>query len=243
MGTIVVYGTDNGAETATWPDGGITPFHGEKGTTWEGGFRVPMVVRWPGVIKPGTTVNEIFSQEDWLPTMLAAAGVSDVVEKLSQGYQANGKSWKVHADGYNFLPYLKGETKKGPREEIFYFGQGGELNAVRWNDWKVNFAGVEGNIATGTRKVTGWPLIVNLRADPYEKMPFESSMYLRWYADNIWLFVPVQQQLAAFLSTVPQFPFQEGSSLNASNINYMTLKAADALKKLQSLESQGSPSN
>jgi arylsulfatase A-like enzyme len=241
--TIVIYGTDNGAETATWPDGGITPFHGEKGTTWEGGFRVPMIVRWPGIIKPGTTVNAIFSQEDWMPTLLAAAGVPDIVEKLGQGYKANGKTFKVHADGYNFLPYFKGEAKKGPREEIFYFGQGGELNAVRWNDWKVNFAGVDGNIATGTRKVTGWPLIVNLRADPYEKMPFESSMYLRWYADNIWLFVPVQQKLGGFLSTIPQYPFQEGSSLNAANINYSSLKAMEALKKLKELESQGIPSN
>ena len=114
------------------------PFHGEKGTTWEGGFRVPMLVRWPGVIKPGTIINDIFSQEDWLPTLLAAAGEPNIVEKLKQGYSANGKTFKVHADGYNFLPYFKGEAKKGPREEILYFGQGGELNAVRWNDWKVS---------------------------------------------------------------------------------------------------------
>ena len=110
--TIVVYGTDNGAEEATWPDGGTMPFKGEKGTTWEGGFRVPMLVRWPGVIKPGTIVNEIFSQEDWLPTLLAAAGEPDIVEKLKQGYPANGKTWKVHADGYNFLPFFKGEAKR-----------------------------------------------------------------------------------------------------------------------------------
>ncbi len=241
--TIVVYGTDNGAETASWPDGGITPFHGEKGTTWEGGMRVPMLVRWPGVIQPGSKHNEIFSQEDWMPTFLAAAGVPDLVEKLAAGYTVGGKTWKVHADGYNFLPYFKGEAKKAPREEIFYFGQGGELNAVRWNDWKVNFAGVDGNIATGTRKVTGWPLIVNLRADPYEMMPFHSDMYMRWYADNIWLFVPVQQKLKGFLLTIPQFPFQEGSSLNAANINYTTLKAAAALKRLHELESLSSPSN
>src|SRR5262245_13492957 len=113
--TIVVYGTDNGAETVTWPDGGITPFHGEKGTTWEGGMRVPMLVRWPGVIKPGTTINDIFSQEDWMPTLLAAAGVPDVVANLQSGYTANGKTWKIHCDGYNFLPYFKGEAKKGPR--------------------------------------------------------------------------------------------------------------------------------
>jgi arylsulfatase len=241
--TIVVYSTDNGAETGTWPDGGTTPFHGEKGTTWEGGFRVPLVVRWPGVIKPGTAYNDIISQEDWLPTLLAAAGAPGIADKLKQGYQAGGKTWRVHLDGYDFLPYFKGETKKGPREEIYYFGQGGELNAVRWNDWKVNFAGVDGNIATGTRKITAWPLLVNLRADPYERMPFESQMYLRWYADNIWLFVPVQQKLKDFLVTLPEFPFQEGSSLNAANINYTTLKAAAALKRLKELESLSPPSN
>ena len=111
--TIVVYGTDNGAETGTWPDGGTTPFHGEKGTTWEGGFRVPMLVRWPGVIKPGTIINDIISQEDWMPTLLAAAGEPDIVEKLKQGYEANGKTFKVHLDGYNFLPFFKGEVEEG----------------------------------------------------------------------------------------------------------------------------------
>lgn len=243
--TIVVYGTDNGAETCTWPDGGITPFHGEKGTTWEGGMRVPMIVRWPGVIKPGTFINEIFSQEDWMPTLLAAAGEPEVISKLEskEGYKANGKIFRIHPDGYNFLPYFKGEAKKGPREEILYFGQGGELNAVRWNDWKVNFAGVDGNIATGTRKVTGWPLIVNLRADPYERMPFESAMYMRWYADNIWLFVPVGGKIKEFISTIPQYSFQEGSSMNPSGINYDTLKAAAALKRLQEIESLGAPHN
>jgi len=241
--TILVYGTDNGAETGSWPDGGITPFHGEKGTTWEGGLRVPMLVRWPGVIKPGTLVNEIFSQEDWMPTFLAAAGEPNVVEKLKEGYKANGKTFKIHADGYNFLPYFKGDAKKSPREEILYFGQGGELNAVRWRDWKVNFAVVDGNIATGTRKVTGWPLIVNLKADPYEKMPLDSMMYMRWYADNIWLFVPVQAQVKNFLMTIPRFPFQEGSTLNAAGINYQTLKAAAALKRLNDIETLGAPSN
>ncbi len=243
--TIVVYGTDNGAETGTWPDGGTTPFHGEKGSTWEGGFRVPMLVRWPGVIKPGTIVNDIFSQEDWLPTFLAAAGVPDIVEKVKAGYTANGKTWKAHLDGYDFTPYLKGEAKKGPREEIFYFGQGGELNAVRWNDWKVHFAVTNGNIATALRDVPAWPVIVNLRADPYEKAPSESGMYIRWYADNIWLFVPVQQKLGAFLATLPEFPFQQGSSLNAAGINYDSLKAVQAMKRLQSLDLQGlrPPSN
>ena len=243
--TIVVWSTDNGAETASWPDGGITPFHGEKGTTWEGGMRVPLIVRWPGVIKPGTVMNDIISQEDWMPTLLAAAGLPDVVSKLEskEGYKANGKTFRVHPDGYNFLPYFKGDAKKGPREEIFYFGQGGELNAVRWNDWKVSFAVVNGNIATGTRDVPGWPEIVNLRADPYEKAPRESAMYMRWYADNIWLFVPVQQKLKDFLVTLPQYPFQQGSSLNAAGINYSSLQAMEAMKRLHQLETLPAPSN
>ena len=219
------------------------PSTARKGTTYEGGFRVPMIVRWPGVIKPGTIVNEIFSQEDWLPTLLAAAGEPNIVEKLKTGYQANGKTWKVHLDGYDFLPYFKGETKTGPREEIFYFGQGGELNAVRWKDWKVSFAVQDGNIATATRDVPGWPVLVNLRADPYEKAPHESGLYLRWYADNIWLFVPVQEKLKAFLTTLPEYPFQQGSSLNAAGINYTSLQALQAMKRLKELESLPPPQN
>jgi arylsulfatase A-like enzyme len=241
--TIVIYSTDNGAETVTWPDGGTTPYHGEKGTTWEGGFRVPCLVRWPGVIKPGTIINDIMSQEDWMPTLLAAAGEPDIVGKLKQGYQASGKTFKIHPDGYNFLPYFKGEVKKGPREEIYYFGQGGELNAVRWNDWKIHFAVTNGNIATAVRDVPGWPVLINLRADPYEKAPHESGMYIRWYADNIWLFVPVQQKLKAFLTTLPEYPFQQGSSLNAANINYNSLQAVQALKRLRELETLSPPRN
>jgi arylsulfatase len=232
--TIVVYSTDNGAESVSWPDGGITPFHGEKGTTWEGGFRIPQVIRWPGVIKPGTIYNDIISHEDWLPTFLAAAGVPDVVEKLKNGYQANGKTWKVHIDGYNFLPYFKGEVKEAPRDQIFYFGQGGELNAVRWNDWKVHFAIIEGNIATGERIVTNWPLIINLGADPYEEMHEEGEMgYLRWFADNMWLFVPVGEEIQKFLATIPGYPFQEGQALNAGGINYQSLKAFNIMKQLK----------
>jgi hypothetical protein len=203
-----------------------------------------MIVRWPGVIKPGSDHNEIFSQEDWMPTFLAAAGEPGIVAKLEAGgYQANGKTFKIHPDGYNFLPYFKGDVQKAPREEILYFGQGGELNAVRWNDWKVNFAGITGNIATGVRDVTGWPLIVNLKADPYEMMPFHSEMYMRWYADNIWLFVPVGGKIKEFLATLQGFPFQEGSNMNPAGINYNTLKAAAALKHLQEMESLTAPSN
>jgi hypothetical protein len=206
---------------------------------------VPMIVRWPGVIKPGSDHNEIFSQEDWMPTLLAAAGEPDVVSKLEskEGYVANGRKFRVHPDGYNFLPYFKGETEKPPREEILYFGQEGDLNALRWNDWKVSFAGVDGNIALGTRKVTNWPLITNLRADPYEKMVFDSMMYIRWAGDNMWLYVPVGGKLREFLGTLDQYPFQEGGSLNPSGINYMSLKAAAALQQLKKIEAMGRPDN
>lgn len=242
--TIVIYSTDNGAETFSWPDGGTTPFHGEKGTTWEGGFRVPLVVRWPSVIKPGTIENNIISQEDWMPTLLAAAGEPEIVEKLKKGHKANGRDFKVHPDGYNFVPYFKGEVKESPRKEILYFGQGGELNAIRVQNWKIHFATQVGNIATGTRSVPGWPLIVNLRADPYEKGPNEADLgYLRWYGDNIWTFVPAQNFIKQFLVTIPDYPFQSGASLNAAGINYQTLKAAEALKRLKDVESLGRPGN
>jgi arylsulfatase len=242
--TIVIYSTDNGAETFTWPDGGITPFHGEKGTTWEGGHRVPMLVRWPGVIEPGTVYNDIISHEDWMPTLLAAAGVPDIVDKLKKGHKANGKTWKIHADGYDFLPYFKGEAKKGPREEFFYFGQGGELNAIRVNDWKVHFATIHGDIASGVREVSSWPKLINLRADPYERMHEEGTMgYWRWYADNMWTFVPAQSYIKEFLATIPEYPFQKGSSLTASGIGYKTFEDMDAMKRLQQLETLSIPGN
>ena len=242
--TIVIYSTDNGAESFTWPDGGVTPFHGEKGTTWEGGFRVPLLVRWPGVIEPGTIYNNIISQEDWMPTLLHAAGVPGIQDKLKEGYTANGKEWRVHLDGYDFLPFFKGEVDESPRDEIVYFSQGGELNAVRFRNWKVHFAMQTGNIATSTREVTGWPAIVNLRADPYEEMMFEAEMgYLRWYADNMWIFVPIQGVIKSFLETIPGYPFQEGSSLNAAGINYGTLKQMRAMQRLQELETLARPNN
>jgi arylsulfatase len=234
--TVVIYSTDNGAETVSWPDGGTTPFFGEKGTTWEGGFRVPLLVRWPGVTRPGSTVNAIISQEDWLPTLLAAAGVPDVKERLAQGYRANGKEWRVKLDGYNFLPFLKGEAADGPRDAIYYFSQAGELNAVRWNDWKVNFAVTRGNIVSGVREVPSWPVVVNLRADPYEKAPHESLMYMRWYADNMWLFVPVQEKIKEFFADFAQYPYQSGSSLTVGNIGYNTLRVQEALQRLETVE-------
>jgi len=231
--TIVIYSTDNGAETVSWPDGGITPFKGEKGTTWEGGFRVPLAVRWPGVIEPGTKNNDIISHEDWLPTLMAAVGEPDIIEKLKTGHTANGKQWKVHLDGYNFLPRFKGEAQEGPRNQIFYFDQNGALNAVRWDDWKIHFAVLEGNITDAQRIETSWPAVINLKADPYEHAWEESGMYLRWMADNMWLFVPVQVEIQKFLATMADYPFQEGMALNAGNINYNTLKAANILEQIK----------
>ena len=166
---------------------------------------------WPGVIKPGTIVNQIFSQEDWLPTLLAAAGEPDIIEKLKNGYEANGRTWKVHADGCNFLPFLKSEAAKGPREEIYYFGQGGDLNAIRWNDWKVSFATEDGNIATAVRNVPGWPVITNLRADPYERASSLIGDVYPMVCRHISLFVPVQEKLKTLLSTLPEYPFQQAA--------------------------------
>jgi arylsulfatase len=241
--TIVIYSTDNGAEVVTWPDGGTTPFHGEKGTTWEGGHRVPLLVRWPGVIEPGSQHSEIVSHQDWLPTLLHAAGVDGVKEKLLKGHKAGDTKYKVHIDGYDYVPYWSGEADAAPRDAYFYFGQGGELNAVRWNDWKVHFAVMPGNIATSTRDITSWPTVVHLRADPFERAPHESGMYIRWYAENIWLFVPIQQKIREFLHGFMDFPYQAGSSLSAGNISYQTLRMAEALKRLGEVEELAPPRN
>ena len=137
--TIVVYSTDNGPHRNSWPDAGTTKFRSEKNTGWEGAYRVPQIVRWPGKIKPGSISNEIMSHLDWAPTLLAAAGNTDVKEKLLKGYEANGKTYKNHLDGYNFLPYLTGQEEKGPRKEFFYFSDEGDLMGLRYNNWKVHF--------------------------------------------------------------------------------------------------------
>lgn len=216
--TIVVFSTDNGAEKFTWPDGGTTPFKGEKGTTWEGGFRVPMMVRWPGNIKPGTVINDIFSQEDWMPTLLAAVGEPDVKEKLLKGHKAAGKTFKAHLDGYNQLDLLTGKADEGARKEIFYFDAGGNLNAVRYKDWKIHFSVMEGAINEAYRKTPSWPLIVNLRMDPFEVGP-DAALYVRhFYADQMWMFVPAQAIVRKFLETFKEFPATKGSSLSIEKV-------------------------
>ncbi|MDM9632719.1 arylsulfatase [Robiginitalea aurantiaca] len=215
--TIIMYSTDNGAEKFTWPDGGSTPFAGEKGTTWEGGFRVPCAIRWPGVIEPGTVSNDIHSHEDMMPTLLAAAGVPDVKKRLLTGYQANGKNFKVHLDGYNLMPFWKGDIKENPRNEIFYFDAGGNLNAIRYRNWKLHFTIMEGSINEAYRKSPSWPVVINLRADPYE-VSWKAASYLKWYADNMWLFVPAQAYTGDFLATFKEFPPVGGSSLSMDKV-------------------------
>lgn len=236
--TIVIYSTDNGAETVTWPDGGATPFHGEKGTTWEGGMRVPQLVRWPGVIEPGTKINEMMAHQDWLPTLLDAAGVPDVKEQLAKGYKANGKDWRVHIDGYNFKPFFEGKADEAPRDSLLYFTANGELNAVRWNDWKLNFAVLEGDISNAIRFSPNWPQIIHLRADPFEKAPHESGMYLRWMADNMWLFVPIQDVLGDFFKTLPDYPMQQGQMMNPAAIDYQSLGLKGKMQQLDQLQKQ-----
>jgi arylsulfatase len=216
--TIVMYSTDNGAETFTWPDGGITPFHGEKGTTWEGGFRVPSLIRWPGVIEPGTIHNDIFSHEDMLPTILAAAGEPNIKEKLLQGHQAGDKNFRLHLDGFNLMPYFGGQQDEAPRESIYYFDQAGGLNAVRVRNWKLHFTILEGPINEAIRVKRAWPIVINLRADPYEVMWKESQNYLRWAVDQMWTYVPAQQYVAQFLATFQDFPPVMGSSLSVDQV-------------------------
>ena len=207
--TIVIFSTDNGAELLLWPDGGMTPFYGEKATTWEGGMRVPMMIKWPGKIAPNQVNNEIVSQEDWLPTLLAAAGEADVKDKLLNGHSANGKNFKVHIDGYNLLPTLTGETDEWPRVEKYYFDDDGGLNAFRYNRWKIHFKIQEHHgLESWRREYTTlrMPMLIDIRADPFERAYHESSDYDRWAAERMFAFVPAQAKVAAFLETFKEFP-------------------------------------
>jgi arylsulfatase len=225
--TIVIFSSDNGAEKFTWPDGGTIPFRGEKGTTWEGGFRVPMLVRWPGTVKPGTVVNDIFSQEDWLPTLLAAVGEPDVKEKLLKGHTANGKTFKVHLDGYDQTDLLSGKGP-GKRKEIFYFDADNHLNAIRYQDWKIHFTIMEGSINEAYRKTPSWPLIVNLRMDPFEDGP-NSSMYVRdFMADLMWMFVPAQVVVQQFLETFKEYPQRQAGATLSIDAVLNEMKAASS---------------
>ncbi len=207
--TIVMYSTDNGAEVMSWPDGGTIPFRGEKNTTWEGGFRVPMMVRWPGNIKAGSVSNEIIEMADWLPTLVAAAGDDDIKAKLLKGHRAGDKSFKVHIDGYNFLPYFKGKESVGPRMEKFYFTDDGSLSALRYGDWKMLFSIQEAHgFDVWVRPFTTLrvPRLFNLRRDPFERADHESMDYTRFFIDHMFVMVPAQAYVGQFLETFKNFP-------------------------------------
>lgn len=231
--TIVIFSTDNGAEIFTWPQGGNHPWRGEKGLTNEGGFRIPQLVRWPGKIKPGTIINDVFSAEDWMPTLLAAANGgkdTDIQARLKKGgVKADGKTFKAHLDGYNQMDLLTGKGP-GTRKEIFYFSGDGDLNAIRVGEWKVIFTEMWGNLPTAWHKTPSWPLIVNLRRDPYEKFVYESSMYFKWWADRMYMLVPAQEVVGKQLATLKEFPPARGSSLSLGKLMDRMTWATSATK-------------
>jgi arylsulfatase len=208
--TIVFYSTDNGPHMNSWPDAGLTPFRSEKNSNWEGAFRVPGMVRWPGKIKAGAVSNQMISHMDWLPTILAAAGEPDIKEKLLTGHQAGDKKFKVHLDGYNQLPYLTGETDQSPRQEFFYFSDDGDLLAIRYDNWKLVFAEQR---VQGTMQLWAEPFVplrlpkmFNLRTDPFEFADVTSNTYWDWIFDHLFLMVPAQELVSKFLATFKDYP-------------------------------------
>jgi len=222
--TMVFYSTDNGPHYNTWPDAAATPFFGEKNTNWEGGWRVPAMVRWPGRIEPGSVTNEIVHHMDWLPTFLAAAGDPDIKDELKAGgVNAIGRTYKVHLDGYNILPLLTGETDTSPRHEIFYFSDDGDLTALRYDDWKLIFMEQRAE-ATFQAWMEPFvplrvPLIFNLRRDPYERAQITSNTYFDWLLDRAYLLVPAQSYVGSFLTTFQEFPpRQEAASFSLEQV-------------------------
>jgi arylsulfatase A-like enzyme len=208
--TIVLYGTDNGPHMNTWPDGAMTPFRSEKDTNWEGAFRVPLLLRWPGKIPAGVISNEIVQHHDWLPTFLAAAGEPDVKEKLLQGHQAAGKTFKVHIDGYNLLPYLTGQEAKSPRKGFIYFDDDGNLVALRFDNWKLVFMEQR---AQGTLQIWAEPFTVlrvpklyNLRTDPFERADTTSNTYWDWFISKGYMILAAQVIAAQFAATFKDYP-------------------------------------
>lgn len=229
--TIVMYSTDNGPHMNSWPDGAMTPFRSEKNSNWEGAFRVPAMVRWPGHIKPGTVSNDIVSHMDWMPTLLAAAGAPDIKEKLLTGYQAGRMTYKVHLDGFNQLPYLTGQTKKSARESFFYFSDDGDLMGLRFDNWKLVFAQQRepGTLAVWSEPFvkTRFPWIYNLRMDPYERATITSNTYWDWMIDHVFLLVPAQQYVGQFLMTFKEYPpRQKAASFNLDQVMETLQKGA-----------------
>ncbi len=208
--TIVMYSTDNGPHMNTWPDGAMTPFRNEKNSNWEGAFRVPCLLRWPGQIEAGSVSNDIVSHHDWLPTFLAAAGSPDIVDRLREGHDAAGKHFKVHIDGYNLLPHLTGEDPRNPRPGFIYFSDDGDLTALRFDNWKVVF--MEQRVA-GTLRIWAEPFVslrvpklFNLRTDPYERADITSNTYYDWIVDNVYLIMAASVLATEFLKTFEEFP-------------------------------------
>lgn len=205
--TIIMYSTDNGAEVASWPDGGATPFRGEKNTNWEGGYRVPVAIRWPGVINPGTVLNDVFAHEDMLPTLVAAAGEPDAKEKLKKGMKVGNKTFKVHLDGYNMTDAFTGKAPSH-RKEFFYFNDEGSLVALRYNQWKLVFAEQRAHGLDVWQEpfvTLRFPKLYNIRSDPFESAD-HTWEYWRWRAERAFLLVPGQQYVGQFLATFKEFP-------------------------------------
>ena len=208
--TLVMYSTDNGPHANTWPDAATTPFRSEKNTNWEGGFRVPALVRWPGRIKPGTVTQEIVSHLDWLPTILSAVGAPRVKEALLSSYKAGESSYRVHLDGYDMVPFLTGQTNKSPRKEFVYFSDDGDLIALRYDNWKFVYAQqrVEGTFALWSEPFvkTRMPMLFNLRTDPYERAPITSNTYWDWYLERTYLRDYSTRIIREFLNTFREYP-------------------------------------
>jgi arylsulfatase A-like enzyme len=221
--TIVMYSTDNGAETFTWPDGGTTMFRGEKNTNWEGGYRVPTVIRWPGTIEPGTIVNEIGAHEDMMTTLLAAAGDPNVKDELLKGKAIGGRTYKVHLDGYDLGPALKGKESQWPRKEFIYWTDDGSVAALRYNKYKATFLEqkAEGlSVWQQPFSALRTPLLVNLRMDPFERAQEEHAMgYDRWFLEHMFAIAPASAYVGKWLESFKEFPpRQKPGSFNLDNV-------------------------
>jgi arylsulfatase A-like enzyme len=221
--TIVMYSTDNGAEFFSWPDGGTTMFRNEKATQWEGGFRVPTAIRWPGKIEPGTIINEVAAHEDMLPTLLAAAGDTTVKQDLINGRQVGEMNYKVHLDGYNLLPQLMGEREdEWPREEFMYWTDDGSLAAIRYNNWKVTFLrqnAIGLDVWQHPYEVLRAPMITNLRMDPFEKAEEESIGYSKWWVEHMFMIAPAAAFAGDWIQSFRDFPpRQKPGSFNLDNV-------------------------
>jgi arylsulfatase len=207
--TIVMYSTDNGPENDTWPDGANTPFRGQKDSNWEGGWRVPCFMRWPGKIKAGSVLNGIVSHIDMLPTLLAAAGDPDVTQKLLNGYKVGDMTYKVHLDGHNQIPYLTGAVKESPRNAIMYFSDDGEVMAVRVGDYKLHLAVQRANTMRQWAEPfvkLRLPYIMNLRRDPFERAEVNSNTYLDWMVDHVPQLYQMQALVASEIADFAKFP-------------------------------------